>query len=235
MMWIKKWKETSRVPAKRTLRLPEQNEPFGKWTVVDPGPITCVCMCACGTEKEVITKHLLSGRSLSCRKCGSSKPWTDVGKQFVDVPRDVLEKLRRAVGDANRRCRNKHHRCYENWGGRGIEVRFSSDVDFITHLLTLPGYDDFSLILDRIDNDGHYEVGNLRFTTYLESANNQRHSAPTIMTEDRVAEAAELRKNNPKVWTYARLGERYGASASAVFLALKRASNELSSGDHLVL
>ena len=46
-------------------------------------------------------------------------------------------------------------------------------VLFMEYLLTLPGCDNEELVLDRIENDGHYEPGNLRFVTHKESAANR--------------------------------------------------------------
>lgn len=45
---------------------------------------------------------------------------------------------------------------------------------FVEHLVTLPGYDNPELVIDRINNNGNYEPGNLRFATWSESNYNRR-------------------------------------------------------------
>jgi hypothetical protein len=45
---------------------------------------------------------------------------------------------------------------------------------YLAYLITLPGWDDPSLELDRVDVDKGYERGNLRFITKRENRNNQR-------------------------------------------------------------
>ncbi len=75
--------------------------------------------------------------------------------------------------------------------------------------------------MDRVNNNGSYEPGNLRWATYLESNRNMRHTGPpTVLTKEQVLEAKELRKASPKFWTYTRLGERYSVSSGTVFNAV---------------
>ena len=58
------------------------------------------------------------------------------------------------------RCSNPSDRYYHCYGGRGIEVRISR-VDFIAwHVREAKGQS--RLHVDRIDNDGHYELGNIQ-------------------------------------------------------------------------
>lgn len=194
---------------------------YGKWTIID-GPFEdgkWLCRCECGTEKKVSGVHLRFNRSTACRKCGSSSPWSEIGRMFSSVPKNVYKKLRQASTDAARRCANPTDGSYENYGERGIKVNFPSDAAFIAYLLTLPGHDDATLFLDRIDNDGSYEPGNLRFITHQESNANMRHPGSPILTEEQIAEAVQLRAQNPKFWTYRRLGKRYGVTPSAVWMA----------------
>lgn len=70
------------------------------------------------------------------------------------------------------RCRNPKHHAYHNYGGRGIQVsplwdnfpRFISDV----------GERPPGLTLDRIDNNGNYEPGNIRWATKKQQVHNRR-------------------------------------------------------------
>lgn len=90
----------------------------------------------------------------------------------------ALKKLWYAARNALRRCTDSKERHYHDYGGRGIEFRFPDVESCVSHLLTLPGCYDLSLWIDRIDNDGHYEAGNIRFTTRSESQRNRRRSRP---------------------------------------------------------
>ena len=76
-----------------------------------------------------------------------------------------------AFCQAKYRCENPAHEAWEDYGGRGIEFRFASFEEFIAHIGARPSAD---MILDRIDNDGHYEVGNVRWVTYAVSNQNKR-------------------------------------------------------------
>lgn len=75
-----------------------------------------------------------------------------------------------------RRCTNENHKSYANYGGRGIKVHpewlgqggFDSFLDYVGPRPG-PGFS-----LDRINNDGNYEPGNLRWTTWEVQANNTR-------------------------------------------------------------
>lgn len=73
------------------------------------------------------------------------------------------------------RCYNKNYYKYENWGGRGIKVysKWVNDSEsFIQYIKTLENYGDYSL--DRIDNDGNYEPGNLRWCSGKTQNSNKR-------------------------------------------------------------
>lgn len=71
---------------------------------------------------------------------------------------------------ARQRCVNRRDARYADYGGRGIEFRFKSFLEFFAVLGPRPA----GLVLDRKDNEGHYEAGNVRWTTRSESQRNQR-------------------------------------------------------------
>ncbi len=96
---------------------------------------------------------------------------------------DIQRTRATAVG-AKGRCTNPKNVVYENYGGRGIEFRFPSirsAVEWILYNLgprPTPAHS-----LDRIDNNRHYEPGNLRWATRSEQARNKRQYKRTTMGE----------------------------------------------------
>jgi hypothetical protein len=76
--------------------------------------------------------------------------------------------------DAKYRCINPLHHAWESYGGRGIKFLFDSFDQFFAELGRRPD----GLTLDRINNDGHYEPGNVRWATPKEQAANRRPHPP---------------------------------------------------------
>ena len=74
----------------------------------------------------------------------------------------------------NARCNDLQHPSYKNYGGRGIRVRFESLDDFRGYVTNELCVDPRGLQIDRIDNDGDYERGNIRFITHRENQQNKR-------------------------------------------------------------
>lgn len=76
------------------------------------------------------------------------------------------------------RCNNPNSRWYHCYGGRGIKCKFKSVKEFINYVIKELHYSSYMKIkglqIDRIDNDGHYEKGNIRFVTAKMNANNRR-------------------------------------------------------------
>ena len=83
-----------------------------------------------------------------------------------------------------RRCTNPDHRDYPNYGGRGIKV-YSDWLDvraFIAYVETALGARPPQWSLDRIDNDGNYEPGNIRWADPRTQRHNQRPHRVVLKT-----------------------------------------------------
>jgi hypothetical protein len=82
--------------------------------------------------------------------------------------------------DMKTRCTNPKYKYYKDYGGRGIKVCDEWLYSFENFLAYLKDNNMYpkpaGLSIDRIDNDGNYEPGNIRWATMSEQNNNQRRS-----------------------------------------------------------
>lgn len=115
----------------------------------------------CGTEKLISYDNLLKNKTAGCQSC--SQPRT--------APRWLLAR----VTAMKSRCQNPNDPGYSNYGGRGIEFRFPTVVAGARYIRDSLGIHR-DKELDRIDNDGHYEPGNLRWATRAQNTRNQRRA-----------------------------------------------------------
>ena len=76
-----------------------------------------------------------------------------------------------AYRDAKKRCTVLKCKSYPDYGGRGIKFLFTSFEQFFAELGPKPSK---QYTLDRIDNDGNYEPGNVRWATRLDQTHNRR-------------------------------------------------------------
>lgn len=67
----------------------------------------------------------------------------------------------KSYSHAKSRCTNSNEDAFPHYGGRGIEFRFNSFEEFFSELGPKPE-PKHKYSVDRIDNDGHYEPGNVR-------------------------------------------------------------------------
>lgn len=81
---------------------------------------------------------------------------------------------RQAFLAAKQRCSNPAHRDYAYYGGRGIRFLFSSFEQFAAELGPKPSP---KHSIDRIENDGHYEPGNVRWALPLQQIRNRSFKA----------------------------------------------------------
>lgn len=119
------------------------------------------CKCDCGKIARVRGSSLTSGGTISCG-CQRGKN----GRHHA-----TRSPEHRAFLSAKARCTRASHQQFRNYGARGIECRFPDFESFLSHIGPRPTRHHS---LDRIDNDGHYEAGNVRWALPETQANNKR-------------------------------------------------------------
>jgi hypothetical protein len=125
-------------------------------------PPKWLCKCDCGNEKIISGKWLKRGTTKSCG-CLWRESITTHGMH--DIPEYAV------YAQAKYRCENSSAKFYDSYGGRGIKFNFTDFAQFIEHLGRRPKG---KYTLDRINNDGNYELGNVRWATPKEQACNRR-------------------------------------------------------------
>jgi len=78
---------------------------------------------------------------------------------------------------ARNRCSNPRDKAFKYYGARGIEFRFKSFEEFVEALGPWPGP---GYSVDRKNNDGHYEPGNVKWSTKSEQMRNRRGVKLTV-------------------------------------------------------
>lgn len=88
-------------------------------------------------------------------------------------PAEEWTKVMKVAIGAHQRCLNPGATQFRYYGGRGIEFRFPSTAFMADWLLGNLGPKPANTSIDRIDFNGHYEPGNLRWATKTEQSRNR--------------------------------------------------------------
>lgn len=135
---------------------------------------SAVCRCDCGQEITVLVNNLKNRVTKSCG-CLQKEHASRIGAA------GVVHGLSGSIHYA--RWRNIRARCddpknhhYQYYGARGIRMcdEWYDVAVFIEYLESELGTCPDSHSLDRIDNDGNYEPGNIRWSDAVTQRNNQR-------------------------------------------------------------
>ena len=98
------------------------------------------------------------------------------------------------------RCTNPNHKDYRWYGARGITVCPEWMESFDAYYAYVGDAPAPGLTLDRIDNDGNYEPGNVRWATKLEQTRNRRQATHCSKGHEYTPE---------NTYVYAKRGERH--------------------------
>lgn len=170
---------------KRASTPPQPGEQFGRWTVtgnsVMQGTRRLVpCRCECGTERLVMVQSLRR-KDRSTPSCGCwrrERAATIVSETRWRGSHGLSgHPLYRLWKRIRRRCYDPAVHNYRWYGARGIGVcpEWRDDAGaFIAYIERVLGPRPPGMSLDRIDNDGDYAPGNVRWATPTEQVRNSR-------------------------------------------------------------
>jgi len=156
---------------------------FGRFTILSELEMRnkkrqFLCRCDCGTKKTIPLPNLTSGGTRSCGCLLSEKVTTRNLRHGLCGTR-IYRIWVHMIG----RCYNPKDKRYSYYGGRGIIIceEWRTDVVAFRIWALANGYR-ADLTIDRIDNDGNYEPGNCRWTTWKAQQNNRSNNA--LITHD---------------------------------------------------
>ncbi|UQT03204.1 hypothetical protein TOTORO_03420 [Serratia phage vB_SmaS-Totoro] len=133
------------------------------------------CRCDCGKMTIVVQRRLGTGKTQSCG-CYAK----DRAREANITHGMEGSRLYSIYWNMRNRCDSPKNKKYHRYGGRGVGYHPSFST-FEGFLAGIPeGYSD-KMELDRIDNDGNYEPGNLRWITHR---NQMRNMGRNVITED---------------------------------------------------
>lgn len=128
-----------------------------------------LCRCDCGRECPVTVSNLRTGRQTGCgcrvTKHGDKRNGRRVTEYTI-------------WANMRMRCENQGDANYHNYGQRGISVcdRWRGEHGYENFLADMGRRPSPKHSIDRKNNDGNYELGNCRWATTTEQANNRRNS-----------------------------------------------------------
>jgi len=129
------------------------------------------CLCACGNIVIVSSANLKVGNTKSC---GCLRKEVSSQKSFVHGMHKSPEY--RTWERMKERCCNTNRPAYKYYGGRGISIYPKWKDSFIAFFNYIGPKPPGNYSIDRINTNGNYEPGNVRWATPKEQANNSRRN-----------------------------------------------------------
>lgn len=132
----------------------------------------CVCNVICEVRADVLRRKKNPQDSCGC--LGRARHIQAIKTHGMTAGPEF-----NAYHGARNRCQNPNDRKWKDYGGRGIEFRFESFEQFIQEIGLRPSA---LYSIDRKENDGHYEPGNVRWATAAEQNKNRRNRGRQMNT-----------------------------------------------------
>lgn len=158
---------------------------FGRWTVIGPASPEAYqrrwnCRCDCGTER-IVAQRMLKKQSRSCgclkREKLSARMKIQATTHGEAGRRNGTETIEYQIWTSMKnRCLNPNDPAFRNYGARGITICEEWQKSYRAFLRDVGRRPTPSHSIDRIDNDGPYAAGNVRWATPFEQGQNKRNN-----------------------------------------------------------
>lgn len=163
---------------------------FGRWTVIKYSKLDkhhrrmWLCKCECGCTKDVLAHLLFNGDSKSCGCLAK-----ELAKKQNTKHGLYKERLFGIFKEIKNRCENQKNWRYKFYGARGIKLHpdwQNNPKEFIKWINeNLGERPTVKHSLDRIDNNGNYEPGNLR---WADTKTQSQNRSCAKLTKEKAAE-----------------------------------------------
>lgn len=175
--------------SRRKYPLPSIGHRSGKLTVTGYvrgerfGVSAIIVKCACNqSEYTVDQQNFKNFRSTRCPLCAKKASLSKRYWRYSEVLPDDAHRARllNRLAAAITRCHTPSCKYYKHYGERGISVYEGWRLDraaFLKYVQTIDGWDRVDYEMDRINVNGNYEPGNIRFVSRSTNLQNKRKVA----------------------------------------------------------